>query len=135
MGDTTAEVTRTRQAREPEDLHRLFAEYGNAGDLDALVGLYEDDAVVVPQPDQVASGRENVRRALGQLLSLGATFTAKATKVFRVGEIALISGTWNATATGPDDNTMTFGGRDAVVARRLGDGTWRMVIDDANFVE
>lgn len=30
---------------------------------------------------------------------------------------------------------MTLKGTDGVVVRRQADGTWRMVIDDANFIE
>ena len=34
------------RALQPEDLTRLFVEFGNAGDAEGLAGLYEADAVV-----------------------------------------------------------------------------------------
>ena len=47
----------TAHAHRPEDLHAMFARAFGAGDLDALVALYEDDAVLVPEPGQVKRGR------------------------------------------------------------------------------
>ncbi|MEK7387966.1 MAG: nuclear transport factor 2 family protein, partial [candidate division NC10 bacterium] len=52
------------RARNPEDLHRLFAAALNAGDRDALMSLYEPDATLVPQPGQAAIGKAAIREAL-----------------------------------------------------------------------
>lgn len=120
---------------EPEEVYPFFEERANAGDLDGLVGLYEADATVVPQPGQSVSGVEGIRTALGQLLGMGVKFRVETQKVIRAGDIALLSGTWTGTATGPDGKEMTLKGTDGVVVRRQADGTWRMVIDDANFIE
>jgi ketosteroid isomerase-like protein len=44
-------------ATEPEQLHRLFEQAVNAGDLEALMGLYEPDAALIPQPGVTVEGR------------------------------------------------------------------------------
>jgi ketosteroid isomerase-like protein len=49
--------------KDPIDMHRLFAEAFNAPDLDALVALYEPEAVLVPQAGQRAAGRDAIREA------------------------------------------------------------------------
>jgi ketosteroid isomerase-like protein len=41
----------------PEDFHRSYAEAFNSGDVQSVVNLHEPNAVFVPQPDQVVSGR------------------------------------------------------------------------------
>lgn len=135
MSDTRAEVQSRRKPTEPEELYPLFEGRANAGDLEGLMELYEADATVVPLPGQAATGIEGIRAALGQLLAIGVKFRVEMKKSLRVGDIALLSGTWTGSAVGPGGNPMTLSGGDGVVARRQADGSWRMVIDDANFVE
>ena len=54
----------------PEDLHKQFVAFFNAGDLDGLMTLYERDAALVPQPGLPVAGYEENRRALEQFLAL-----------------------------------------------------------------
>ena len=55
-------------ARTPAGLHALFQEAFNRGDVDALVSLYEREAILIVGGEQV-SGRENLRAALASLVS------------------------------------------------------------------
>ena len=57
-------------ATTPEQIHRLFEEAFNAGDLDALMELYETDAALIAQPGSIASGGEQARAALQGFLAL-----------------------------------------------------------------
>ena len=41
-------------ATTPQQIHRLFEEMFNAGDIDGLMTLYEPDSALVPQPGNVA---------------------------------------------------------------------------------
>src|SRR5512132_3663470 len=53
-------------ATTPEQIHRLFEEAFNAGDLDSLMELHEPDAALIAQPGSVARGGEQVAgRAAG----------------------------------------------------------------------
>jgi ketosteroid isomerase-like protein len=49
--------------------------------------------------------------------------------VVRAGDLALVSGCWKLTGTGPDGEPVTMSGRTTDVARQQPDGTWRRVID------
>ena len=51
-------------ATEPEQLHRLFEQAFNAGDLEALMELYEPDAALIPQPGVTVEGSDGIRDAL-----------------------------------------------------------------------
>jgi hypothetical protein len=51
-------------ASTPEQIHRLFEEAFNAGDLDGLMELYEPDAALIAQPGSVAHGSAQARAAL-----------------------------------------------------------------------
>jgi hypothetical protein len=56
-------------ASTPEQIHRLFEEACNAGDLDGLMELYEPDAALIAQPGSLANGSEQARAALQGLLA------------------------------------------------------------------
>jgi hypothetical protein len=59
-------------ARTPEEVAQLWAESFAAGDLDALVELYEADAMLVPQPGEVVTGIVGNTRSVGRLACHGA---------------------------------------------------------------
>jgi ketosteroid isomerase-like protein len=60
-------------ATTPEQIHRLFEDRFNAGDLDGLMELYEPDAALIAQPGSVAHGSEQARAALQGFLASRAT--------------------------------------------------------------
>lgn len=118
-------------AMTPEQIHRLFEDAFNDGDIDNLMLLYEPDAVLVPQPGSVATGTEQVRAALQGYLGLNGRITLDTKLVLSVGDLAYMSNTWSLNGTGPDGSPLTLGATTAEVARRQPDGTWLYVIDNA----
>ncbi len=48
----------------PEETHERWLEAFNAGDLEALMALYEPGASVVAQPRWVVTGTESIREVL-----------------------------------------------------------------------
>jgi uncharacterized protein (TIGR02246 family) len=115
---------------QPEDLHRAFVEAFNAGDVDALMSLYEVGAVLARQEGQPAVGAEAIRADMNGFLALTGTITLETRKVVVTGDLALLHGRWSITATAPDGSPITMSGRSAEVARRQPDGTWLYVIDN-----
>jgi len=115
----------------PEQIHRLFEDLFNAGDIDGLMELYESDAALVAQPGSVEHGSEQVRAALQGFLALKSRITMNTKLVLAVGDLAYLSNTWSLNGTGPDGNPVALGATTAEVARRQADGTWRYVIDNA----
>jgi uncharacterized protein (TIGR02246 family) len=118
-------------ASTPEQIHRLFEEAFNAGDLDALMELYESEAALIAQPGSVAHGDEQARAALQGFLALKGRITLDTKLVVTVGEVAYLVNRWSLTGTGPDGNPVVLGATTAEVARRQADGAWRYVIDNA----
>lgn len=109
----------TREARTPEDLARLFVEFANAGDADAVAGLYEEGAVMAFPPGSLTVGRSAIRDVIAQMLAAAPTFTVeKALPTVVSGDLAM-------TSTAPADGT---GGR-TQVARRQPDGRWLRALD------
>ena len=118
-------------ASTPEQIHRLFEEAFNAGDLDRLMELYEPAAALIAQPGSLANGIEQARAALQGFLALKGRITLDTKLVVTVGELAYLANTWSLTGTGPAGAPVVLGATTAEVARRQADGSWRYVIDNA----
>ena len=116
-------------ANKPEDMHKLFTAAFNAGNLEALMALYEPDAQLVPQPGEVATGHPAIRQALQQFLALKGTMQITTRYVIREDAIALLSGQWHLKGSGPDGKSIEMGGKSVEVARRQPTGEWLFVID------
>jgi ketosteroid isomerase-like protein len=69
-------------ATTPEQMHRLFEDTFNAGDIDGLMELYESNAALIAQPGSVAHGSEQVRAALQGFLALKGRITLETKLVF-----------------------------------------------------
>jgi uncharacterized protein (TIGR02246 family) len=117
-------------ARSPEDLDKLFVEKMNAGDLEAVVALYEPEATLAPQPGQMASGTAAIREAIRGFIAMKPRFTATAKPTVRAGDLALTGLAWTLHATGPDGKPVEMQGHSAEVVRRQADGTWKFVVDN-----
>jgi len=117
-------------ARSPEELHGLFSRHFAAGDLDALVSLYEPDAVLFPQPGMAAYGTAAIRDALAAFLALRGTFSMRAGRVIDADGVALVYAPWTLVATGQDGKPVIMAGSATDVVRRQPDGTWRFAIDN-----
>jgi uncharacterized protein (TIGR02246 family) len=118
-------------ARTPEDCDRFFAEHVNAGDLDALVALYEPGGSLVQADGGVAVGHAKIREVLGRLVALRPTLHTEIVKVVQTGaDLAIVYNDWRMTAKRPDGTSVERAGRALEVVRRQADGTWRFAIDD-----
>jgi uncharacterized protein (TIGR02246 family) len=118
-------------ATTPEQVQSLFRENFNAGDIEALVDLYETDAVLIPAPGAVARGRQEVRAALEEFLGMKGTLAFETKVAVATGDLAYLAGTWQLSGKDPDGNDLTMGATTAEVVRRQSDGTWRYVLDNA----
>ena len=118
-------------ARTPEEVPQLWAETFRAGDLDALVALYEEeDAMLVPQPGEAVTGIDGIREALSAFLALRPTFNLEVRKVLQTGDLALSFADWTLSGTGPDGEPLEMAAQTSDVLRRQSDGSWRIVIDN-----
>jgi len=117
-------------ARRPEEVDQLFVQAFSAGDLGALVALYEPDAVLVPQRGQVVTGREAIREALQGFLTLCGKFHLEVKSVVGTGDLALVRSDWSLVGTAPGGCLVNLSGRASEVVRRQPDGTWLYIIDN-----
>jgi uncharacterized protein (TIGR02246 family) len=117
-------------ARTPEECDALFARYVNAGDVDAVVALYEPGASLVQQDRGTASGHGAIREALAGFAEMQPTLRMNVKQVVRAGEdLAVLYNDWTMSAKGPD-GPQELAGKAIEIVRRQPDGTWRFAVDD-----
>ncbi len=113
----------------PESAHDEFRERFNAGDLDGLLDLYEDAAVLVDADGNSETGKAAIRAAMEGFLAVGGDLSLETRYTARNGDLALLSNEWRLTGTGPDGQAVDMGGRTTEVVRRQPDGRWLYIID------
>jgi uncharacterized protein (TIGR02246 family) len=115
----------------PEECDRLFDEHFNAGDVDALMALYEPGSSLVRRDGSMATGHADIRRVLDRLVAMRPTLRSNVLKVVRNDEdIAMVYNDWTISTKGSDGMPSERAGRAIEVIRRQADGTWRVAIDD-----
>ena len=114
-------------ARSPEHAIELLDDAFNRGDLDAVLGLYEEEAVVLPQPGTEARGSEQLRKLYGSFMKPGTTARQIRTHVVEADGIALFTSRWSLAVD--DEPPQEFIA--TTVFRRQPDGGWKALIDNA----
>jgi uncharacterized protein (TIGR02246 family) len=114
----------------PEQVLNSIVEGINAGNLDALMTLYEPQAAFATQPGELSRGMHGVREALAGFVALSGTLDLTVTRVLEVADLALVTTVWSFAGTGPDGQPVKLAARSADVLRRQADGSWRLVIDN-----
>ncbi|HMA46461.1 MAG TPA: SgcJ/EcaC family oxidoreductase [Frankiaceae bacterium] len=117
-------------ASSPREVLERFADAFAAHDLDAVMALYEPQAVLVTQPGTVVGGPAAIREALRGFLAPGSTFASRVEGTLPAGEVALVSSRWTLRGTGPDGGQVELTGQTTDVVRRQPDGSWLFVIDN-----
>jgi uncharacterized protein (TIGR02246 family) len=124
------EETHVMSRGTPEELLKSVVDGINAGDLEALMTLYEPEAAFAAQPGTLAHGPAGIRGALSGFIAMKGTLDLKVTRVLQASDLALVAGDWTFAGTAPDGSPVNLRGHNADVLRRQADGSWRFVIDN-----
>jgi uncharacterized protein (TIGR02246 family) len=116
----------------PEDWPRLFERHLNAGDLDAVVSLYEPGASFVQRSGDTLSGRDGIRQVLGELILTKTRLVSRVVKVITAGDIAVLYTDFQGTSVDASGKTTPVQHRAIEVLRRQADGTWKLIVGDPN---
>jgi uncharacterized protein (TIGR02246 family) len=115
---------------DPRENHRSFQDAWNARDVEALIDLYEEDAVYVVSAEKELRGRDAIRAMLEQMTALGIENRLELLRLTENGDTALERTRWTMQFPGEDGKTNEQSGFSTVVLRRGNDGQWRMILDD-----
>src|SRR5262249_4938348 len=116
----------------PEDWPRLFEQSLNAGDLDAVVSLYDPDASFVTRSGETLGGRDRIRDVLAGMIRSKASLQSRVVQVVTVGDIAMLYPDFEGTMVDDSGTPGEVQFKAVEVLRRQPDGTWRLIMGDPN---
>jgi len=112
-------------AHKPSEIHTLFLDAFNRGNLEGLVALYEPGAVLVIS-GRTAVGHEAIREAYQRLLAGHGQMELETRTVIESGEgLAVLHSGWTLSRAGSITRALS-----TELVRRQPDGTWLFVIDE-----
>ena len=114
----------------PEEVLNSIVDGINAGDVDALMPLYEPEAGFAAQPGMLSHGPTGVREGLAGFVGMKGKLDLKVTRVLEAHDLALVTTAWSFAGTGPAGQPVSLASKSADVLRRQADGSWRFVIDN-----
>ena len=114
----------------PEDLYPALSEAHNAGDLEALVALYEPKAAFVIKPGRVTESPAELRGAMQHLVALRGRLTVNPRTFIRSDDLVLVLGTFTLSGRRGDGTAFERTSKFADVLRRQPDGHWLVAIDN-----
>jgi len=114
----------------PTDAVAQLVNAANAGDLEAVLSLYEPGASYVAQPGVVATGTLARREALAGFMALKPTVTSEAHQVVEAGDVVLYCWRWSLRGTDLAGNPAQMSGRSTDILRRQPNGNWLIALDN-----
>jgi uncharacterized protein (TIGR02246 family) len=126
----SASAVNSQDTVDPARLPFAYEDALNAGDADAVVALFHQDATMRTFTGQVLTDREALRAEAVQSIAARARLTNTPRSTLIGGDTALIIVDWNLEATAPDGTRISPTGTTTAVARRSADGSWRFTVLD-----
>ena len=114
----------------PEDIYPTLSEAYNAGDLEALVSLYDPRAVFVIKPGRVTESPAELHSAMQHLVALHGRLTVNPRTFIRSDDLVLVLGTFTLSGRRGDGTPFERTSRFADVLRRQPDGRWLIAVDN-----
>jgi ketosteroid isomerase-like protein len=101
-------------------------------DLDKIVSYWSEDAVVIPQGQPIAEGKQAIRAFVGESLKTPGFkihWVSTSVNFSPDGKLAFMRGDNEVTVPGPNGAPLKIPGRGLTVWRREPDGQWLCVVD------
>lgn len=113
-----------------QEIHQRFQTAFNNKDLNAIVALYEPEAVFV-HGGAVVHGHKEIRRAFAQIFAGEVQIHLVTTGIVEGTDgLVLMHGRWVLSGTGPDGQPIEQSGTSAEVLRRQPNGSWLYALDN-----
>lgn len=126
------------RATEEANIRKLDADWVKAAQskqVDAWMGFYADDAVVLPPNDKAASGKQSIRKPVADLLGLpelSIAWQPTKVEVARSGDLAYLYGAYELSFKDPGGKTVSDKGKNVEIWKKQSDGSWKCIVDTWN---
>jgi uncharacterized protein (TIGR02246 family) len=117
---------------QPEDWPRVFEQHLNAGDLDAVMALYESEARFVTKSGETLVGRDRIRKVLAGMIEAKTQFQSRVVRAVTVGDVAQLHTDFEGTKIDDSGNTLPVRNKAIEVLRRQPAGDWKLIMGDPN---
>ncbi|BCG01245.1 hypothetical protein PPGU19_058130 [Paraburkholderia sp. PGU19] len=114
----------------PEQVPAAFDAALNAGDLDALLGTFSNQATMRMTDGEVVQGPAALRNGLARLLALRPHIHNQVRRVLTSGNTALVLLDWTLNVTLPDGQPHEERGTATQVMEKGRDGGWRLLVSN-----
>lgn len=98
--------------------------------IDGILAAYEQDAVVMFEPQMPVSGKETLRMVFGQFVGMNPQYKFAGHEIYISGDIATHIAPWSMTGQLPDGSAIAQNGLSVAVLRKQADGNWLMIQDN-----
>jgi uncharacterized protein (TIGR02246 family) len=109
-----------------------FVKDAEAKELEKIMSLYADDAVLLASGAPAAAGKDNIRKFIQGMLAapgLKLTVNTASVTVARSGDLAMDQGTVAATTTDKKGKPVTSTSQYVLVWKKGADGVWKIAAD------
>src|SRR5262245_32826728 len=117
-------------ARSPEEWPQQFTQCLNAGDLDGVLALYEDDARFVDRSGETLVGRDRIRDIIAGLIDSRTRMHGQVVRSVVIDDVALLYSDFSGTAIGVSGAEAEVESKAVEVLRRQPNGTWKLIVGD-----
>lgn len=99
-------------------------------DIESVLSTYEDNAIVMFEPQQPVQGKESLRPVFTQFVAMNPVYTFSGHEVYISGDLATHIAPWKMVGKMPDGTKIEQSGLSIAVLRKQNDGTWLMIQDN-----
>jgi ketosteroid isomerase-like protein len=118
-------------ATSPEHAVALLDRAFNDGDVEAVLGFYEETAVVVTEPGKTARGTAELRSFFEQVMKSGASAKQLRTHIIEADGVALFLSRWTLNTKEPNGDVSSRRFIATTVFRKQPTGAWKALIDNS----
>jgi len=127
----------TRAADEAaiREAETAWSKLAGAGQTDAVMSYYSDDAVSLPPHAPLASGKDAIRKGVSALFAtpgFSIEWQPVKVEVARSGDLGYAQGTFQLTVSGPKGKPVMDHGKFLTIWKKQADGTWKATMDTFN---
>jgi ketosteroid isomerase-like protein len=100
--------------------------------IDAWMGFYGDDAVLLPPNDKMATSKDAIRKGIADVLALpdlSISWQPTKAEAARSGDLAYTYGTYQLAWKGAKGKPMSEQGKYSEVWKKQADGSWKCIVD------
>lgn len=99
-------------------------------DIDGVLATYENNAVVMFEPQIPVKGKDNLRVAFTEFVGFSPQYSFSGHEVYISGAIATHIAPWKMVGQLPDGSKIEQSGLSIAVLRKQADGSWLMIQDN-----